>query len=170
MHDIDAHCDLQVRRLLMPMNAISLCSSTVSSPAFVANMRFKSALTFVVQHRYHVGRSTLYTNFKYGRERLGQDGVSWQQIDQVQEEDLVVLRCFFAGVTVARFEVGKTWPLSHIRREVCITLGDVVPEDFRFRVCQPSLPDVNINPRHENVNTVARVLPPWTFEIVAVTS
>lgn len=154
----------------MPVNAISLCSSTVSSLGSVANIRFKSALKSVVQHRYHVGRSTLYTNFKYGRERLGQDGVSWQQIDQVQEEDMVVLPCLFGGVTVARFEVGKTWPLSHIRREICITLGDVVREDFRFRVRQPGFPDVNINCRHENASTVAQVLAPWTFEIVAVTS
>ena len=47
---------------------------------------------------------------------------------------MVVLPCVFEGVTVARFQVGRTWPLLHIRREVVITLGGVVPEDFRFRV------------------------------------
>ena len=81
----------------------------------------------------------------------------------------MVLPCVFEGVTVARFQVGQTWPLSYIRREVVITLGGVVPEDFRFRVHQLGFSDRYVNRRQEGVNTVAQVLPPWTFEIVAVT-
>lgn len=96
--------------------------------------------------------------------------MSWQQIDGAQEEDIVVLPCLFEGVTVARFQVGRTWPLSHIRREVVITLGGVVPEDFRFKVRREGFPDVYVNRRHEGANLVAQVLPPWTFEIVADTT
>lgn len=112
----------------------------------------------------------LYSNFKYGRERLAQDGVTWEQIDQVREEDMVVLPCFFQGLLVARFEVGRGWPLSHIRREVAITLGDVAPEEFGFVLKRVGYPDVKVNRRHEGSNTVSQVLPPWTFEIVALTS
>jgi len=83
---------------------------------------------------------------------------------------MVVLPCLFEGVTVATFQVGRTWPLSHIRREVVITLGDVVPTDFRFKVHQAGFPDVYVNRRHEGANKVAQVLPPWTFEIVSVTT
>ena len=96
--------------------------------------------------------------------------MSWQQIEGVQEEDTVVLPCLFEGVTVARFQVGQTWLLSHIRREVVITLGGVVPEDFRFRVQRAGFPDVYVNRRHEDHNLVEQVLPPHTFEIVAVTT
>ncbi|KAG0572341.1 hypothetical protein KC19_VG086700 [Ceratodon purpureus] len=123
-----------------------------------------------VTFRYHVGRLVLYSNFKYRRERLAQDGVTSEQIDQVREEDMVVLPCFFQGLSVARFEVGRGWPLSHIRREVAITLGDVAPEEFRFVLKQVGYPDVKVNRRHEGSNTVSQVLPPWTFEIVALTS
>lgn len=54
----------------------------------------------------------LYSNFKYGRERLAQDGVTWELIDQVREEDMVVLPCFFQGLPVARFEVGRGWQVK----------------------------------------------------------
>jgi len=97
---------------------------------------------------------------------LEQDGVNWQHIDQVQEEDMVVLPSWFQGVTMARFKVVRTWPLSHVRREVCITLGDVVLDNFHFRVHQIGFPNININRRHENANMVGQVLLPWTFEIV----
>ena len=49
----------------------------------VANVEDNLALTCRVRCRYHVGRETLYTNFKYGRERLEADGVTWKQIDEV---------------------------------------------------------------------------------------
>lgn len=77
------------------------------------------------------------------------------------------LRVYFDGVMVATYEVGRNWHLAHIRTEVSVTLRNVVPEEFRFRLQREGHPDVNINPRHEGSQTVAQVLPPWTFEIVA---
>jgi len=40
------------------------------------------------------------------KEVFGIDGVNWEQINQVQEEDIVFLHCFLEGGMVARFEVG----------------------------------------------------------------
>ena len=44
--------------------------------------------------------------------------------------------------------------------------GEWIPDRY---VHQPGFSDRYVNRRQEGANTVAQVLPPWTFEIVLVT-
>lgn len=106
-----------------------------------------------VQLRYHIGRQILYVNFKYQRFRLLHNhGTStWESLDQTEDEDLVHVTCMLDGIEIGKFEVGKTWPLTHIRHEVCISMGYNAPEDFKFSVKRHGCPSVKINRRSEKV-------------------
>ena len=45
-----------------------------------------------ITFRYHIVRSTLYTNFQFNRERLLVE-TGWQSIDQVSHVDVVTVNC-----------------------------------------------------------------------------
>ena len=75
---------ISVRKSLLPtIYCVCHCFLYFQCFRIVANVEDNLALTCGMCCRYHVGRETLYTNFKYGRERLEADGVTWKHIDEV---------------------------------------------------------------------------------------
>jgi hypothetical protein len=85
--------------------------------------------------RYHVGRQTLYTRFQYTRFR-GAANNKWDAIDHLPDVEMVSVRCVFRGSAIPTFQVGKSWPVSHLRHEIAITLGDSVPEEYNMVVLE----------------------------------
>jgi hypothetical protein len=83
--------------------------------------------------RYHVGRQTLYTRFMYTRYR-GAANNNWDAIDHLPDEEMVEVCCMFRGNLLPTFEVGKAWPVSHLRHEIAMTLGDDVPKEYNMVV------------------------------------
>jgi hypothetical protein len=100
-----------------------------------------------VQLCYHIVRQILYANFKYQRLRLVRRSgdTVWELLDQAPEEEMVWITCMYEGREVGRFEVGKTWPLTHIRQEVCITMGNTTPEEFKLWIQRPGQADVKVS-------------------------
>ena len=87
----------------------------------------KSSIVF----RYHVGRQTLYTRFQYTRFR-GAANNRWDAIDHLPEVEMVEVCCTFRGRPMPAFEVGKDWPVSHLRHEIAMTLGDDDPKEYNM--------------------------------------
>jgi hypothetical protein len=81
--------------------------------------------------RYHVGRQTLYTRFMYTRYR-GAANSQWEALDHLPEEVMVEVSCMFRGNLLPTFEVGKGWPVSHLRHEIAMALGDDVPGQYNL--------------------------------------
>lgn len=59
------------------------------------------------------------------------------QIDQAEVVEIVHIRCEFEGGDLPVFEVGRMWPLSHLRQEVAIALGHDTPDNFGFEIGIP---------------------------------
>jgi hypothetical protein len=66
-------------------------------------------------------------------------------LDQPKDEEMVWVSCYHEGALLGKFEVGRTWPLTHIRQEVLLQFGHDAPEDFKFTMKQPQHPDVKVN-------------------------
>jgi hypothetical protein len=84
----------------------------------------QQSLTF----RFHVGRSTLYANFRYNRERLI-SGSQWEMIDQASPIQVLRIECEF-GTWSDELKVGRNWTLANVREEIVVTLGLAAPLDF----------------------------------------
>jgi hypothetical protein len=63
---------------------------------------------------------------------------------------MVWITCMYEGREVGRFEVGKTWLLTHIRQEVCITMGNTAPEEFKLWIQRVGQVDVKVSSRESN--------------------
>lgn len=85
---------------------------------------------------------------------------TWEPIDQVEVVETMIMRCVFRGAELPVFEVGKTWPLSHMRQELRIALGDDAPLDFSFEVVEEGCPNRKVNVRNEGKILAQEVLPP----------
>jgi len=85
---------------------------------------------------------------------------TWEPIDQVEAVETMLMRCVFRGVELPAFEVGKTWPLSHMRQELRIALGDDAPLDFSFEVLEEGCPNCKFNVRNEGKILALEVLAP----------
>lgn len=94
--------------------------------------------------RYHVGRQVLYANFQYARFRSG-PSQTWIAIDQAEVPDMINMTVKFGDMELPSFEVGKSWPVSHIRYEIAIVLGrDRVPDEYDLFVERPGIPSVKV--------------------------
>jgi hypothetical protein len=60
-----------------------------------------------VQFKYHIGRETLYANFKYQRLRF-LNSMTWELLDQSIDEEMVWVSCYHEGALLGKFEVGRT--------------------------------------------------------------
>ncbi len=116
--------------------------------------------------RYHLGRQTLYTNFQYSRERMIPRTSTWEPIDQVEVVETMSLQCVFRGKELPIFEVGKTWPLSHMRQELRIILGDDAPLEFSIEVIEEGTENRKVNVRNEGKVLAHEVLPPRRLLVV----
>jgi hypothetical protein len=67
----------------------------------------------------------------------------------VEVVETVFLHCVFQGVQLLVFEVGKNWPLTHMRQELHIALGNEAPRDFSFEVMEQGVPNRKVNARNE---------------------
>ena len=81
----------------------------------------------------------LYANFQYGRLRLLANGVTWEHIDQVHNEVMVEVKLALGDQEIGIIEVGKTWPVHHIREEARIILVVDTPNDFTLWICHADL-------------------------------
>lgn len=94
--------------------------------------------------RYHVGRQTLYVNFQYTRFRR-EEGQTWLAIDQAVIVEMVTTRIVFGESLLPEVEVGKSWPVSHLRNEISILLPrDKIPEDYDLVIERPGYPDAKV--------------------------
>ena len=89
----------------------------------------------------------LYANFQYGRLRLLGDGVTWEHIDQVQNEVMVEVKLAIGDQEIGIIEVGKTWPVHHIREVARIILGVDTPDDFTLWICHADRADLKVCPQ-----------------------
>lgn len=87
--------------------------------------------------RFHIGRSILYCNFSYNRERRVA-GI-WERMDQSGPIDAIKILCEFEEWQ-DEIEVGRNWTISNVREEICVTLGATVPEEFELWIVQDGLP------------------------------
>lgn len=83
--------------------------------------------------RFHISRSTLYTNFQYNRQRFISG--KWILIDQVGPVNIIELQYEF-GTVQGVIEAGQDWLLSNVRQELTFTLGLTDLEDFNFYIIE----------------------------------
>ena len=94
--------------------------------------------------RYHIGRQTLYANFQYVRYK-SEGPENWVPMDQAVVVETVNIRIFFDGALLPQVEVGKSWPVSHLRNEISIFLPrDKIPEDYDLVIERPGYPDAKV--------------------------
>ncbi len=79
--------------------------------------------------RYHIGRSTLYANYQYNRQRLIH-GSDWEPLEQIQADSMVKINCEVHNGESFELEVGSKWTLTSIRQEIIIALGHDAQEEF----------------------------------------
>ena len=82
--------------------------------------------------KYHVGRSTLYSNYQYNRFRLKAGGM-WQPMDQTGPIHIVKVLCQM-DEWQQELEVGHNWTLTSLRSEVEMALGASAPSEFTFYI------------------------------------
>lgn len=93
--------------------------------------------------RYHIGRQTLYANFQYVRYRG--EGQTWVPIDQAVVVEMVSIKIFYDVALLPQVEVGKSWPVSHLRNEISILLlREKIPEEYDLVIERPGYPDVKV--------------------------
>jgi len=87
-----------------------------------------------VVFQYHIGRSTLYLNFQYNRQRRITGSV-WEFVEHVQHHEMVKILCVVPEHhKTHELDVGLSWTLSSVRKEIKIILGSYVDQD-NFRMC-----------------------------------
>lgn len=97
-----------------------------------------------VVFRYHVARQVLYVNFQYVRYR--REGPTWVPLDQEIILDMIRTTVVFGGEVLPEFEVGRTWPVSHIREEIAILLPTgSVPDYYDLVVERPGFSDLKVS-------------------------
>ncbi|KAG0596266.1 hypothetical protein M758_UG238500 [Ceratodon purpureus] len=118
-----------------------------------------------IMFRYHIVRSTLYTNFQFNRERFLVE-TGWQPIDQVSHVDVVTVKCEYEDMR-SKVEVGRDWQLTNLREEIDIPLGADYPSEFTLWILNDGHPPHKVNRRNEAKHTAANVLPPKRLKIVS---
>jgi hypothetical protein len=84
--------------------------------------------------KFHIGRSTLYTNFQYNRECYIHES-GWLPMDQVGTVIVVTIVCEYEN-WCCEIEVGKDWQLPSLRQEIEVKLGGDCPRDFSMWILQ----------------------------------
>ena len=83
-----------------------------------------------IRFRFHVARQTLYMTFCYVRFRC-EGAQNWVAMDQVVIPDMVRCIVMLGDEVLPVFEVGKSWPVAHIREEIAIVLSrDNIPDSY----------------------------------------
>lgn len=96
-----------------------------------------------ITFRYHIVRSTLYTNFQFNRERLLVE-TGWQPIDQVSHVDVVTVKCEYEDWR-SEVEVGRDWQLTNLREEIIVALGDDCPSEFTLWILNDGHPPQKVH-------------------------
>lgn len=117
-----------------------------------------------VTFKYHIGRSTLYVNFKYNRSRLVSKDV-YEPIDQYEHETMVTVHCQMDDCK-AQVEVGLTWSLYDVRQEFSIQVGPLSTDLYQMYIFGDG-PPLKINSRNEKNYTVDSVLSPKLVRFIA---
>ena len=89
-------------------------------------------------------------------------------MEHEQTSHLVQLQCFVPEAeppNFLTFTVGTDWPISHLRSEVQISMGEEAPAEFTFFYSVHTGHDFKINRRKEKTMTVANVLSPKVLKI-----
>lgn len=116
----------------------------------------RDVLKCVVSHesikfRYHLGRQMLYVNYQYVRFRCV-EGDAWTAIDQAVAVEMVRTTVIFGESLLPAIEVGRTWPVSHLRNEIAIILSrDSLPEEYDLVIQRPGQPDTKVQSQAELV-------------------
>lgn len=112
--------------------------------------------------RYHIGRSILYTNFVYNRER--QVGLNkWQAMDNFEPEVIVTIQCEMGDMWSQELEVGMSWSLSDVRKELEVYLGSDI--EFRLAIIDCNRANL-VNYRNEKKKFVVDLLPPKKLRLI----
>lgn len=112
--------------------------------------------------RYHIGRSILYTNFVYNRER--QVGLNkWQAMDNFELEVIVTIQCEMGDMWSQELEVGMSWSLSNVRKELEVYLGSDI--EFRLAIIDCNIANL-VNYRNEKKKFVVDLLPPKKLRLI----
>jgi hypothetical protein len=116
--------------------------------------------------RYHIGRSTLYVNFQYNRQRLLQAS-EWENLEQVQSDEMVKICCQVINREENfELEVGSKWTLASVRQEILIALGSDIEDEFCIGISDPGgYIREKVGVRNEKNRTVADVMPPRILKI-----
>ena len=96
-----------------------------------------------VVFKYHIGHSTLYSNFQFNRERLFHGSV-WEMINQCGPIDLIKIICEYKDWQ-GEVEVGRDWTLSNIREEIAVVLRPDTPIDFTLFIIHEGHPSQMVN-------------------------
>lgn len=110
-----------------------------------------------VVFRYHTARQALYCNFQYVRYR--REGPTLVPLDQEIIPEMIRITVVMRGEVLPELEVGRTWPVSHIREEIGILLPrESIPEYYDLVVEHPGFADSKINARLERSTEIGAVL------------
>lgn len=126
-----------------------LLSSLMSLGWDVKYEKGRDVLKCVVSHdsikfRYHLGRQMLYVNYQYLRYRCV-EGDAWTAIDQAVAVEMVRTSVILGESLLPAIEVGRTWPVSHLRNEISIILSrDSLPEEYDLVIQRPGQPDTKV--------------------------
>ena len=59
--------------------------------------------------------------------------------------DMVSVQCTLLHRDLPIKEVGKSWPVSHLRHEIAIILGAEVPNEYKLVLVEPSRQDRKVS-------------------------
>lgn len=80
------------------------------------------------------------------------EGQTWIAIDQAIVVEMVRTIVIFGDTLLPAIEVGRTWPVSHIRNEISIILSrDSLPEEYDLVIQRPGHPDAKVRAWECNV-------------------
>ena len=66
-------------------------------------------------------------------------------MDQVVNVEMISITVVFVGTVLPAFEVGQTWPVSHVRNEISIVMSmENCPVDYDLVVERPGYPNVKV--------------------------
>ena len=98
-----------------------------------------------MKFRYHLDRQMLYANFQYVRYRRV-ERQAWIAIDQAVVLEMVRTTVIFGDTLLPPIEVGRTWPVSHIRNKILIILSrDSLPEEYHLVIQRPGHRDTKVH-------------------------
>jgi len=113
--------------------------------------------------RYHIGRSTLYTNFVYNRRKMLPNG-TWKALDEYESVVSVIIHCQVED-SIQDLQVGLSWTFSAVRQEILVQLNQLSSIDFRMSIVDDNAV-FKVNLRNEKNYTVANVLPPKKLRLI----